>query len=180
MRRAMIIAEIAQAHDGSLGAAHAYIDSVAQAGADAVKFQTHLAAAESTPSEPWRVRFSLQDASRYDYWKRMEFSEEAWRGGRSHAEDRGLRFLSSPFSRAAVELLARIGVAAWKIPSGETGSGDLLESVLNAGGPILLSTGMSDWDEIDGAVSRIRARGTPLAVLQCTSEYPCPPERIGL
>src|SRR5262245_18218552 len=71
-----IVAEVAQAQHGSLGIAHAYIDAVASAGAVAVKFQTHIASAESTPSEPWRVKFSRQDASRYDYWKRMVFTEE--------------------------------------------------------------------------------------------------------
>ena len=75
-----ITAEIAQAHDGSLGMAHAFIDAVAASGADAIKFQTHIAAAESTPDEPWRIKFSKQDASRYDYWKRMEFTEEQWLG----------------------------------------------------------------------------------------------------
>ena len=80
--RCRVIGEVAQAHDGSLGTAHAYIDAIADAGADAVKFQTHIAAAESTPQEPWRVRFSYQDASRYDYWKRMEFSEEQWAGSK--------------------------------------------------------------------------------------------------
>src|ERR1044071_8292374 len=79
-RRCRIIGEVAQAHDGSLGMAHAYIDSIANAGADAVKFQTHIAAAESTPGEPWRTSFSPQDATRYEYWKRMEFTEEQWRG----------------------------------------------------------------------------------------------------
>src|SRR5947209_3065166 len=96
--RCLIIAEVAQNHDGSLGTAHAYIDAIARAGADAVKFQTHIAAAESTPSEPWRVKFSQQDQTRYDYWKRMEFTEEQWRGLAAHAERCGLTFLSSPFS----------------------------------------------------------------------------------
>ena len=73
----MIIAEIAQAHDGSLGTAHAYIDAAANAGANAIKFQTHIAAAESTPAEPWRVKFSHQDTTRYEYSKRMEFTEGA-------------------------------------------------------------------------------------------------------
>ena len=61
-KRCLVIGEVAQAHDGSVGTAHAYIGAIAKAGADAVKFQTHIAAAESTPQEPWRVRFSYQDA----------------------------------------------------------------------------------------------------------------------
>ena len=85
-----VIAEIAQAHDGSLGQAHAYIDAAAGAGAHAVKFQTHIAAAESTPLEPWRARFSKQDETRYDYWKRMEFTEPQWEGLKTHADQRGL------------------------------------------------------------------------------------------
>jgi N-acetylneuraminate synthase len=178
--RCVVIGEVAQAHDGSLGMAHAFIDVIADAGADAVKFQTHIAAAESTPSEPWRVRFSRQDATRYDYWKRMEFSESAWSGLKAHAQERGLWFLSSPFSRAAVDLLERVGVAAWKIASGETGSGDLVDAVLDTGRPVLLSTGMSDWREIDAAVERVRGRGVELALLQCTSAYPCPPEKVGV
>src|SRR5437867_6561869 len=101
----LIVGEIAQAHDGSLGFAHAFIDAVARAGADAVKFQTHIAAAESTPAEPWRIPFSRQDASRYDYWRRMEFTEEQWVGLADHAREAGLAFLSSAFSEAAIELL---------------------------------------------------------------------------
>ena len=113
----LIVAEVAQAHDGSLGMAHAYIEAAASAGADAVKFQTHIASAESTPGEPWRVKFSPQDATRFDYWKRMQFTEDQWRGLKNHASDRGLKFLSSPFSLEAVQLLSRVGVAAWKVAS---------------------------------------------------------------
>src|SRR5439155_15677908 len=123
----VIVGDVAQAHDGSLGTAHAFVDAIADAGANAVKFQTHIASAESTPAEPWRVRFSYQDASRYDYWKRMEFSEEQWAGLRAHADDRGLRFYSSPFSLEAVELLARVGVAGWKVASGEVANAPMLE-----------------------------------------------------
>jgi N,N'-diacetyllegionaminate synthase len=176
----LIVAEVAQAHDGSLGTAHAYVDAVAEAGADAVKFQTHIAAAESTPDEPWRIQFSPQDASRYAYWQRMEFSEEQWLGLKEHAEKRGLVFLSSPFSIEAVELLERLGMAAWKVASGEVGNTLLLDRMAATGRPILLSTGMSPLEEIDAAVARIEARGVPLAVFQCTTAYPCPPERIGL
>ena len=111
-RPCTIIAEVSQSHDGSLGTAHAFIDAAAGAGADAIKFQTHIAAAESTSEEPWRKSFSGQDASRIDYWRRMEFSEEQWYALREHAAKRNLLFLSSPFSMQAVELLKRVGVAA--------------------------------------------------------------------
>jgi N,N'-diacetyllegionaminate synthase len=175
-----VIGEIAQAHDGSLGMAHAYIDAIADAGADAVKFQTHIAVAESTPGEPWRVKFSPQDATRYDYWKRMEFTEEQWRGLKKHAEERGLKFLSSPFSLEAVELLTRIGLAAWKVASGELNNTAMLDRMVGSGLPILLSTGMSPLAEIDAAVAQLQQRNIPFAILQCTSAYPCPAEKVGL
>lgn len=180
--RCLIIAEVAQTHDGSLGLAHAFVDAAATAGADVIKFQTHIAAAESTPGEPWRVKFSRQDASRYDYWRRMEFTPEQWQGLRDHAAERGLLFLSSPFSLEAVELLTRVGTCAWKVASGEVANDAMLDAMLATGRPVLLSSGMSDWAELDRAVARVRAHAVdvPLAVLQCTSAYPCPPERTGL
>jgi N-acetylneuraminate synthase len=176
---ALIVAEVAQAHDGSLGAAHAFIDAVAESGAEAVKFQVHIAAEESTPGEPWRVRFSRQDATRYEYWKRMEFSAPQWLELADHARERGLLFLVSPFSVAAVEMMERIGVPAWKIGAGEVATPDLAEAVLQTRKPVLLSSGMSPWAELDAAVERIRAKDIPFAVYQCTTAYPCPPERIG-
>ncbi len=176
----LVAAEVAQAHDGSLGTAHAYIDAAAVAGADAVKFQTHIASAESTPDEPWRVRFSSQDDSRYEYWRRMEFSEEQWEGLRRHAHERDLKFISSPFSIEAVELLERIKVDIYKIASGEISNIPLLESVASKGRPVIVSSGMSPWSELDQAVNVFKEAEVSLAVLQCTSEYPCPPELIGL
>lgn len=176
----LVIGEVAQSHDGSLGMAHAFINAIARTGADAVKFQTHIAAAESTPSEPWRVKFSYQDHTRYEYWKRMEFTEEQWAGLKTHAEERGLIFLSSAFSNQAAELLERLGMQAWKIASGETATYSLMEYYTSTGKPVLLSTGMSPLSEIDLAVEFIREKKVPFSVLQCTSSYPCPPEKIGL
>jgi N,N'-diacetyllegionaminate synthase len=176
----LVVAEVAQNHDGSLGTAHAYIDAVANAGADAVKFQTHIAAAESTPQEPWRVRFSQQDATRYDYWRRMEFKESEWTGLAAHATERGLRFLSSPFSPEAVDLLERVGVPAWKVGAGEVTNLPMIEHLARTGKPVILSSGMSPWTDLDEAVGVLRAASVPYAILQCTSAYPCPPEQLGL
>jgi len=176
----LIIAEVAQAHDGSLGFAHAFVDAVANAGADAIKFQTHIASAESTPAEPWRVKFSKQDETRYDYWKRMEFTEAQWHGLAEHAQVCGLKFLSSPFSVEAVELLLKVGVPAWKIASGEVSNIHMFNRILETNLPILLSSGMSPVHEIDAVVAQIKARHVPLVVMQCTTAYPCPPEKIGL
>ncbi len=175
-----IIAEIAQAHDGSLGTAHAYVDAAARAGADAVKFQTHIAAAESTAAEPFRVAFSAQDASRYDYWRRMEFTADQWRGLADHAREKGLIFLSTPFSFAAADLLEALEVPAWKIGSGELTNLPLLERLAATGRPLLVSSGMASWADLDAAVGIARRAGTPAAVFQCTTAYPTPPERIGL
>jgi N-acetylneuraminate synthase len=176
----LVIGEVAQAHDGSLGAAHAYIDAISAAGADAVKFQTHIASAEGTAAEPWRVRFSKQDITRQDYWRRTSFTEEQWAGLKKHADDEGLMFLSSPFSIEAAEMLMRIGMPAWKIASGEVNNGQLFDYVLSTGLPVLLSSGMSDLKELDEAVARVQRRSVPLTVMQCTSAYPCPPEKLGL
>ncbi|WP_246622389.1 MULTISPECIES: N-acetylneuraminate synthase family protein [Rhizobium] len=175
-----VIGEVAQAHDGSLGAAHAYIDAVAKSGANAVKFQTHIAEAESTPDEKFRVRVFPQDATRYDYWRRMEFSSEQWAGLFDHARQRGLIFLSTPFSFEAVELLDRLGVPAWKVGSGEVGNLPMLKMMARTGKPVLLSSGMSSWSDLDDAFSVVRNNGAEIAVFQCTTAYPCPPDKIGL
>jgi N-acetylneuraminate synthase len=178
--KAFIMAEVAQAHDGSLGLAHAFVDAAAEAGADAIKFQTHIAAEESTLDEPFRVPFSQQDATRFDYWKRMEFTPEQWASIAEHTRSRGLFFLSSGFSCAAIDLLAKIGVSAWKVASGENWSDDLLARMLETRLPMIVSTGMSSYDEVDMTVSRLRHAKVPFALLQCTSRYPTPLAEVGL
>jgi len=175
-----LIAEVAQAHDGSLGFAHTFIDAAAQAGADAVKFQTHFADDESTQDEPFRVKFSKQDASRFDYWKRLEFTDEEWAGLADHAREKKLIFLSSAFSSRALDLLERLGMPAWKIASGEVLSPGFLERVCASGKPILLSTGMSTYAEIQSSVAMLQSKKAPLAILQCTSRYPTSYENVGL
>ncbi|MEM9929356.1 MAG: N-acetylneuraminate synthase family protein [Bacteroidota bacterium] len=175
-----LIAEIAQAHDGSLGILHSYIDALAEAGVDVVKFQTHIAAAESSVHEPFRVNFSYEDKTRYDYWDRMGFTEAQWLGIKAHCDEAGVEFMSSCFSQAAVDLMERVGMARYKVGSGEVTNFLLLEKMARTGKPIILSSGMSSWDELDAAVSFVQGFGNDLTVMQCTTAYPTPPDRVGL
>lgn len=178
--RCFLIAEVALAHDGSLGLAHAFIDTAAECGVDAVKFQTHMAEFESSEHEPWRVKFSLQDEARYDYWKRTSFTEAQWHGLKKHADEKGLKFLSTPFSPEAMDLLSRVGVCAWKIASGEVTNLPMVRKMAKSGLPVLLSSGMSSIEETDAAVKELKSTNSQFAVLQCTSSYPSPAEKIGL
>lgn len=175
-----IIAEIAQAHDGSLGILHSYIDAVAKTGVNAIKFQTHIAEAESSEFEPFRINFSYVDKTRYEYWKRMEFTEEQWIGIKKHCDEVGLEFISSPFSIAAVELLERLDVKRYKIASGEVGNNLMLDIIGKTGKPVLLSSGMSSFGEIDHAVDLLKRHRIPVSILQCTTAYPVKPEALGL
>jgi N,N'-diacetyllegionaminate synthase len=175
-----VICEIGQAHDGSLGLAHSMIDAAAVAGANAVKFQTHIAAEESTYDEQFRVVFSFQDRTRYDYWKRMEFTQYQWGELAKHAQERGLLFMSSPFSAAAVDILQAIGINVWKLGSGELSNNFLIERILASKLPVIASTGLHSWVEIDSLAKKFIGTGTEFALLQCTSSYPSKLEEAGL
>ncbi len=178
--KVFIIAEIGQAHDGSLGILHSYIDALATTGVDAIKFQTHIAEAESSIHEPFRVNFSYEDKTRYDYWHRMSFTPEQWKGIKEHCDEVGLEFMSSPFSQAAVDLLEELGVKRYKIGSGEVNNYLMLEKIARTGKPIILSSGMSSFAELDESVAFINGFGNDLSIMQCTTSYPTPPERLGL
>ncbi len=176
-RAGVIIAEVGSVHDGSFGNAMKLIEVAAANGADIVKFQTHIAEAETLKNAPMPPYFSVEP--RFEYFKRTAFTQEQWKQLKSHAEERGVGFMSSPFANEAVDLLEEIGVTAYKIASGEVTNIPLLEHVANTGKPVYLSSGMSNWEELDSAVS-VLLSGGPLTVLQCTSSYPCPPEQVGL
>lgn len=175
-----IIAEIAQAHEGSLGIAHSYIDALAKTGVNAVKFQTHIAKAESSEYENFRINFSYEDVTRFDYWKRMEFTVEQWSGLKKHCDDLGLEFISSPFSCEAVDLLEKIGVNKYKIGSGETSNYLMLQKIAETGKDILLSSGMSSFSEIDETLNFLKPFKNKISLFQCTTEYPTSPETWGL
>jgi N,N'-diacetyllegionaminate synthase len=175
-----IIAEVAQAHEGSLGLAKSFVSAIADTGAHAVKFQTHIAAEESTRDEAFRIAMSGQDATRYDYWHRMEFTPDQWADLASYTRDCGLVFLSSAFSVAAVELLEKLDVPAWKVGSGEVFNNSILDAMTSTGKPVLISTGMSSRDDIARAHDRVVARGCEPALFQCTSRYPTALDQVGL
>ena len=173
------IAEIGQAHEGSLGILHSYIDALATTGVHAVKFQMHIAAAESSVYEPFRVKFSYEDATRFDYWKRMEFTLEQWKEIKEHCDAVGLDFICSPFSNLAVDWLEEIGVKYYKIGSGEVTNLLLLEKIAQTGKPLILSSGMSSFAELDTTVAFLQEKKVSFSILQCTTSYPTQPEQYG-
>lgn len=175
-----LIAEIAQAHDGSLGILHSYIDAVAKTGVQAIKFQMHIAAAESSIHEPFRVKFSREDKTRFDYWKRMEFTLAQWKDIKKHCDDVGLDFVCSPFSNLAVDWLEEIGIHTYKVGSGEVTNFLLLDKIVKTGKPIIISSGMSSFEELDKTVEFLKSKKAVFSILQCTTAYPTKPAQYGL
>lgn len=174
----LVIAEVGSVHDGSFGNAQKLIEVASQCRADAVKFQTHIAAAETLRNAPMPAYF--EGEPRYEYFERTGFRREQWQALKSYCHEKEIEFLSSPFSIEAVELLESIDVSRYKIPSGEVSNLPLLVVIAQTGKPVLLSSGMSSWAELDEAVNTILRHHSQLTVLQCTSEYPCPYEEVGL
>jgi sialic acid synthase SpsE len=170
-----VIAEAGMNHDGSLGNAFRMAEVAAECGADAVKYQLHDARAETTRDAPAPSYF--QHESRWEYFQRTAFSDEQWAALKAACERAGIEFLCSAFSIEALERLDRFGVTRHKIPSGEVTNLDLIRAAAATGKPVLLSSGMSSLAELDAAVA---AAGEDVTVLQCTSAYPTPPERVGL
>jgi len=175
-----LIAEIAQAHGGNIEKAHMYIDAVATTGVDAIKFQTHIADAESSIHEPFRIKMQTNDKTRFDYWKRMEFTLAQWKELKQHCDQVGLEFMSSPFSNAAVDILEEVGVKQYKIGSGEVNNFLLLQKVIQTNKPIILSSGMSSFSELDATVAFLEENNARFSILQCTTSYPTSPEDFGL
>jgi N-acetylneuraminate synthase len=173
-----LIAEIGSVHDGSLGNALRLVEVASECGANAVKFQTHIPEAETLPGAPSPSYFRQE--ARFDYFRRTSFTIDQWNVIREACQKHGVAFLSSPFSEEAVDLLERLEMTQYKVPSGEVTNLPLLEKIAQLKKPIILSSGMSNWAELDRAVAVIRKHHTKLTILQCTSEYPCSYERVGL
>lgn len=180
MKRVFIVSEIGNSHEGSVGLAKKFIEVAGKCGADAVKFQTHIFDRESLANAPSPSYF--KDESRKEYFERTSFNIHQWNDLKKYAEEEcNIEFISSPFSLEAVDMLEKIGVSKYKIPSGEVTNIPLLVKIAKTGKKVLLSSGMSNWKELDEAVKILKENGcSNLIVLQCTSKYPCPPEDVGL
>ena len=126
------------------------------------------------------MKFSYVDPTRFDYWKRMEFTPGQWHGIKSHCDESGMEFLCSPFSCAAVDLLEDLGVRRYKIASGEITNHLMIEKIARTGKPIILSTGLSTYKDLDECVSFIKPFGNHVTILQCTTRYPTPAGDVGL
>lgn len=180
MKETILIAEIGQAHEGSLGLLHSMIIASAKAGANAIKFQIHVAKHESTYDEPFRVKGSGQDASRYEYWKRMEFSELQWKECADLAHHHGCKVIISPFSLEAFSMAERIGCDIIKIGSGEVHNINLINQAFETKLPLIISTGLISNSKLDELVKRSKLLSNKAIFLHCVSEYPTTPNRSNL
>lgn len=171
----MIIAEIGSTHDGSLAVAKKSIKVASESGANAVKFQMHIAEDETLKNAPSPKYF--KNEKRYEYFKRTAFSINQWKILFNTCKKYKVEFLCSPFSLKAVEILEDLGVKAYKIPSGEVTNIPLLNLISRKKKPVLLSTGMSNWKEIEIATSIFKKN--KLIVMQCSSQYPCSLKNVG-
>ncbi len=176
-KRTWIIAEAGSVHDGSFGNACKLIELAAACGANVIKFQTHVAEAETLQDAPAPSYFKAEP--RFAYFKRTAFSREQWKELARIARANGLLFSSSPFAIEAVDLLEEVGIDIYKVASGEVTNTPLLERIAQTKRSVVLSSGMSNWAELDRAVDVLRPCGD-LTVMQCTSAYPCPVEKAGI
>ena len=171
------IAEAGVNHNGDAGLARRLIDAAADAKADAVKFQTFSAERLSTAAAPMAAyqKTADPDGSQLEMLRRLELPTEVWRDLFDHCRERNILFLSSPFDGKAADFLEELGVAAFKIPSGEITNPDFLKFVAEKRRPLIVSTGMADLPEVGEAVGAIRAVGdVPVVLLHCVSAYPAP------
>ena len=179
-----VIAEAGVNHNGSLDLARQLVDAALEAGASAVKFQTFKAEALVSPLAP-KAEYQLQttDAaeSQFDMIRRLELSPDMHRQLMAYCQERGILFMSSPFDESSADLLDNLGVAVYKIPSGEITNLPFLDHVARKGQPMIVSTGMAYLGEVETAVRTIAAAGNrDVILLHCVSNYPADPGDINL
>ncbi len=173
----LVIAEIGINHEGSYDKAVQMVDDAAAAGAECVKFQSHVVDDEMIPNDvvPGNTTETI-----WDIMVRCALSEDEEVRLKAYVESKGLIYLCTPFSRAAAERLHRMDVPAYKIGSGECNNYPLIRHIAAWGKPVLLSTGMNDLASIAPAVEILREAGVPFALFHCTSMYPTPYGKVRL
>jgi N,N'-diacetyllegionaminate synthase len=179
-----VIAEAGVNHNGDPALAHRLIDVAADSGADAVKFQTFRAEAlvtRSAPKAAYQRETTDAGESQLEMLRRLELSPELHTDLMRHCQERGILFLSTPFEEESADLLERLGVPAFKIPSGEITNLPFLAHVARKRLPMIVSTGMSTMDEVTAAVETIRSEECDqIALLHCVSAYPADPAEANL
>ena len=175
----LVIAEIGINHEGDYSKAVRMVDDAAAAGCECVKFQSHVIEDEMIPKAREVIPGNAKE-SIWDIMSRCALTEDEERRLKTYVEDKGLLYLSTPFSRAAAVRLEAMGVPAYKIGSGECNNYPLIEHIASYGKPIILSTGMNDIASVTPAVEILRRRQIPFALLHCTSMYPTPYEKVRL
>lgn len=173
-----VIAEVGINHEGDVRKALQMVDAAAEAGADCVKFQSHITEAEMIPTDMKPGKISSERL--WDIIKRCELTAEEERQVKAHCERRGILYLCTPFSREAADRLEALGVAGFKIGSGECNNLPLIKHIARKGKPIILSTGMNDLASIRASVDAIQALSCPVMLMHCTSEYPTPYAHVRL
>jgi N,N'-diacetyllegionaminate synthase len=176
--RAYILAELGSTHDGSLGNCVRLATHCARAGADAIKLQCHQG--ERTKGQPpWFA--DVLGESREDYLIRTGFDESQWRIIRSTCTGLGVDLVVSPFSVEAVDLLETLPVDAYKVASGQITNRPMLDRIRQTGRDVYLSSGMTTTRETGDALATLEiANHGEVHLLQCSSEYPCKPEHVGI
>lgn len=174
----LVIAEVGINHEGDVEKAIAMVDAAAAVGAEVVKFQCHITEKEMVLTDMKPA--GISEDRLWDIIKRCELNEDEERRVQAHCHDKGVMYLSTPFSREAADRLDEMGVPAFKIGSGECNNLPLLRHIARLGKPIILSTGMNDLDSVRCSVEAIRAFDVPIALLHCTSMYPTPYDKVRL
>jgi sialic acid synthase SpsE len=176
-RPCFVVAEAGINHNGDIAIAADLVRAAADAGADAIKFQTHFPEHEMLRGG---ATAAYVGESLFDLLTRTALSRDAHVMLRDLANENGILFLSTPFSREAADFLETVGVPAFKTGSGELTNLPLQQHIARKGKPMIISTGMATPDEIDRTVQAVRAIGTPFALMHCTSTYPTPFEHVQL
>ncbi len=179
-----VIAEAGVNHNGRVDLALKLIDAAAEAGADAVKFQTFKAdklVTASAPKAEYQKKATGADESQLEALARLELPEAAHQELMAHCSRRGIIFLSTPFEEGSADLLEKLGVSAFKLPSGEITNVPFLQHVARKGKPLIVSTGMSTLGEVEAAVNAMQASGnSDIILLHCVSNYPADPRDVNL